>query len=531
MRRQVAAAELLKNPAPGLGGGGRVSAVKTVPPPVGGWNARDPLAAMKSIDAVKLENWFPRVSDCAIRGGAENHVTGFAVRPRSLMLHSDRTGTNKMFAATDGGIYNVSSAGAVGASVLARTNGFHNWCQMATSAANWLIAPNGVDAPAYFDGTTWTAVDSLSTPALTGVASTDLIAANVYKRRLFFIEKERLNFRYLAVDSVGGALGDFPLGPLCTKGGYTMAMGTWSIDSGNGPDDYAVFVTSEGEAVIFTGTNPASASDWLLIGVFFVGRPLGRRCMAKLGGDLVLLTEYGAFPLSQALRNATIDIKTALSNKIEGAFIDAARVNFTNRGWTIAILPARGALLVNVPKIDGGASAEQFVMNTTTRSWCKFTGWNAGDLCVFNRELYYTAANKVVKAWINTFSDFGTNIVADAQTAFNNFKDPRTKEWKLFRPILRTNGSLQYSQGIAVDFETAPTLSEASYSVVSGAVWDVSLWDVGTWAAGLESIMNWETPGAKPGEYGAGLLKIATNSLEVQWAANDYIFEIGQVVG
>lgn len=506
-----------------------VGIIKSLPAPIGGWNARDPLAAMKPIDAVKLENWWPRVADCVIRGGTEDYVTGFGSRPKTLATYNAQSGTNKLFAATDSGIYDATSAGAVGAAVIARTNGYHVWVQMAVSGGSYLIMVNGADKPAYYDGASWTAVDGVSTPALTGVTTTDLVSVNVYKRRLFFIEKQTLSFWYLAADAIGGALTEFLLGPLCAKGGYTMAMGTWSLDSGAGPDDYAVFVTSEGEAVVFTGSDPGDSTLWSLVGVYFVGRPLGRRCFRKYGGDLVLLTEYGAFPLSRMLQSSAVDLKQAITNKIEGAFIDAARSYGTNTGWMAEVYPAQGALIVNVPTVDGGTSAEQYVMNTTTKAWCKFTGWNASDFIVFGRDLYLADATKVSKAWIGN-DDNGANIVADGQTAFNNFSDPFNKDWKFYRPMLRVNGAINFTQGIAIDFDPNPSLSTATYTVISGATWDVSLWDEAYWAAGLEVVRDWKTPAAKIGEYASGLLKVATNSLEVQWAANEYFYERAAVV-
>lgn len=506
-----------------------LSVVKSTPAPVGGWNARDPLAAMPALDAVVLENWFPRVADCVIRGGCANHVTGFGVRPNTLMVHNGLSGTNKMFAATSAGIYDVTSAGAVGAAVLARTTGYHSWVQMAVSGGSYLAAFNGVDKPAFYDGTTWTAVDAVSAPALTGVTTTNLVAANVYKRRLFILEKNKLNFWYLAADAIGGALTEFLLGPLCTRGGYTMAVGTWTLDGGNGPDDYIAFVTSEGEVVIFTGTNPSDATLWTLVGVYYVGKPLGRRCVKKYGGDLVILTEFGLMPLTQIVQSKTVDYKTALTNKIDGAFVDAGRSYGAYSGWMMEILPQQSAILVNVPKADGGSSAEQYVMNTTTKSWCKFTGWNASDLVVFNKELYYADATKIAKAW-STRADYGANIVGSAQTAFNHFNDQRNKDCKLWRPLLRVNGALNYTQGIAVDFEANPQLSAASYSVATSSLWDVAQWDVGTWVAGLEVVNDWRTPAPKMGKWLSGLLVIGTNALEVQWAANDYLYETGLVV-
>lgn len=508
----------------------QVSVVKSLPAPIGGWNARDPLAAMKPVDAVKLDNWWPRVADCVIRGGAEDHVTGFASQPRTLATFAGLTaGSNKMFAADDAGIYDVTTAGVLGASVLARTNGYHVWTQMSVSGGTYLVMTNGVDKPAFFDGTTWVAVDNATTPALTGVTTSDLVSCNVYKRRLFFLAKGRLSFHYLPIDSIGGALEEFFLGPLCTKGGYTMAMATWTLDGGSGPDDYAVFVTSEGEAIVFTGTDPGDDQAWALVGVYFVGKPLGRKCFKKYSGDLVLLTEYGAFPLSRAIQSASVDLRQAITNKIEGAFIEAARTYGENTGWCVELLPQQGALLVNVPTRGDGAGAEQYVMNTTTKAWARFTGWNALDMLTFNKELYFCDQDKIAKAWTG-HADFGENIIAEGQTAFNNFGSPVNKDFKLFRPMLRVNGTLTYSQGIAVDFDAYPGLTTATYTVVSAAVWDAAMWDQAFWGAGLEVVKDWNTPEAKIGEYGAGLLKVATNSLEVQWAANEYLYEHAAVV-
>ena len=43
--------------------------VASLPPPVGGWNARDALANMAPTDAVTLDNLFPGVSSVTLRGG------------------------------------------------------------------------------------------------------------------------------------------------------------------------------------------------------------------------------------------------------------------------------------------------------------------------------------------------------------------------------------------------------------------------------------------------------------------------------
>src|SRR5689334_19354806 len=92
----------------------KVSITQTYPAPIGGWNARDALASMKPIDAVVLNNFYPRPSYVEFRGGRAAHATGMTGNGKTLMVYNKLTGSNEMYAATSSGIYNVSSAGAVG---------------------------------------------------------------------------------------------------------------------------------------------------------------------------------------------------------------------------------------------------------------------------------------------------------------------------------------------------------------------------------------------------------------------------------
>lgn len=510
----------------------QITKVSTVPSPVGGWNARDPKAAMDPRDAVDLINFFPRVADVILRPGEEDYATGFSGRPKALPKYTPPSGIDKFFATTDIGVYDISAAGPVGAPAVVCTNGYWNWVQMGTSAGAFLLMFNGTDAPLYYNGSAWASITAVSVPiAITGVPTTSLISAAIYKRRLFMVQTGDLGFWFLDADAIGGAADHFLLGPLCQGGGFLMAIGTWSFDGGNGPDDYAVFVTSEGEVVIFTGTDPADADNWQLVGTYFVGKPVGRKCLEKYGGDLVLLTQFGAFPLSKALLSATIDYKMALTNKIEGAFVEAARTYFNNQGWDMTILPNQSAFIFNIPTLNGGATAEQYVMNTTTKMWGRFQAWNASCFEVFADELYFADETRVAKAWLGT-SDHGQNITAFAQTAYQNFgSSTQLKFWGLFRPMVLTDGTLNFSIGMSIDFEPNAALIEASFASVQGAVWDVSLWDDSFWAQGLEIKADWRTPSAKPGYWASMLFEVVSNSLEVQWVANDYTYQIGGVVG
>lgn len=484
---------------------------------------------MKPTDAIVLDNWFPSTSRLEVRGGYSSHATAMTGNGKTLVTYNALNGTNKMFCATASGVYNVSSAGAVGASVSTPTNGKYQWTMFGDGTSNWLIMVNGVDKPLYYDGTTWTAIDAASTPALTGLTTTDIINVTVFKGRLFFIQKSSLSFWYLAAGAAGGALTEFDISAECKRGGYLVAMASWSRDAGDGADDVAVFITSEGEAVVYQGNNPSAADSWAKVGSYFIGRPLGRRCVTQYGGDLVILTENGTFPMSAAMQSASIDYKYALSFKIEPTFTASARSYGSVFGWSAIVYPGRNALIVNIPKAEDGEH-EQYVMNTITKSWCRFQEWDAEDFAMFNGELYFTAGTAVYKAWSGT-SDNSGNIIAYGKTAFDYFGDTgQKKKFKMYRPVLSVDGSISFLTDIDVDFRDEEITGTATYTVSSGAIWDTSTWDSAMWSGGLSVVKNWTNPAEWDGYCAAGKVKVSTNSLTVQWLSHDWLYETGGVL-
>lgn len=506
----------------------QISRIVSLQAPTGGWNARDALANMKPGEAIYMRNWYPRATDIVGRGGQEDYATGITGLTETLAVYNGLTGTSKMFAATDSGIYDVSSAGAVGASVATSTNGYWQTINFGDGTNQWLIMVNGTDKPNYYDGSAWTAVDNASTPALTNLTTTSIVNVFVHQKRLWFIEKDSLAAWYLSAGAAGGALTKFDLASIATRGGYLVAGGTWSVDSGDGPTDRAVYVTSEGEIIVYQGVNPASAADWQLVGVYYIGEPLGRRCLVKVGGDLVVITQIGAYPLSAVLQSATVDRRLAVTNKIELAFNDASRQYGANQGWEAIFYPAQSALLFNIPTFEG-SEAKQYVLNTSSpkKPWCEFNSWNATCFALYNGDLYYGVSTAVQKAWVSTKSDDGANIVMELKEAFQKYGSDEQKRANLYRPILRVNGSISYLTSIDVDFKDSAIIGEATYTVTSGAQWDVDDFDDAYWAANLDVVRQWSSPQENVGTWFAGNLKIATNALDVEMIASDIMFERG----
>ena len=503
--------------------------VASIPAPVGGWNERDSIANMEPLDAVTLINFFPTVSNCVLRGGSTDWATGMSGQVQSLMVYSAGA-TNKMFAAVgapDLKFYDVTAGGtAVATSVTSLSNAIWEYINITTTGGSYLYAVNGVDAPRLFDGTTWTAITGVSSPAITGVTPTTLSNVTLFKNRLWFIEKNTLKAWYLPTSSIGGAAQVLDLSSVAKFGGYIVDLDTWTIDAGYGVDDNLVFVTSNGEVIVYRGTDPASDATWALAGVWKLGSPIGNRAMLKWGGDLLILTYDGLMPMAQSLQSSRLDPRVALSDKIQGA-IARATTNHASAavGWQVFYNAKRNAVWINVPVATG--QQEQYVMNTITRSWAQFQGWPANCWDTFLDNPYYGGNGVVVRAWDDTYVDNSSNIDSNAFQAFNYFDARGVKKYfTRARPSIFTNGSPAVFVGINVDFDIDDTAAPISAAASSVALWDTGTWDAALWGASLQITNEWQ--GITGIGYCAAIqLKSASSGIQIEWASTDIVFQTG----
>lgn len=501
-----------------------------VPAPVGGWNTRDALAEMPTSDAPLLDNWIPRAGQLEARGGSEVWASGMTGAVKTIFAYTPPSGTNKLFACTDAGIYDVTSQGAVGAVKIALTNGYVNSVLLVNSAGSaYWWGCNGTDSVKLFDGTSWSSI----TGAITGVTSSTLIFPWLFKHRIFAIQKNTLDAWFLPLDSIQGAASRLPLGNLFRRGGYLVSGTSWTLDAGDGADDLCVFITSEGEVAVYKGIDPTSASNWALVGVYYVGRPLGRRCFVRLGGDVGVLVESGFFPLSKLLQTGSINFASALSNKIQPTFTAATgAVGVVAEGWEGCVYPRYDVVLLNIP-FSGGAL--QYVMNTITGAWSSFSGWGAKCFANFENELYWgsATAGTLYKAWNGTLvADLGADIVTTAHLAWDYFGS-RTmlKTVNLFRPLLAYDGTVETRWGISPDYTSIPLSSVMNRNAFStGAVWDTAPWDTSSWGQDVKRYKLWRAANHYPGYALALWLQTASNNSSIAWSGTDYIIGRGGAI-
>ncbi len=467
----------------------QVSKGKSIPAPVGGWDAVSALADMPEDRAVVLENWFPSTADVRVRRGHQVQCGGMGSGViDSLLIYNGLTvATSKMFAATANKIYDVSATGdAVVTDRTGLANNRWQYVNFTTTGGKYLWACNGADAAIHYNGSAW------AQPAITVISSSDIINVNGHKNRLWFVIKDSTKAAYLATGAVAGAATTFELGGLFTQGGYLVAMATWTRDGGSGTDDLAVFISSRGQVAVYAGTDPASATTWELIGVYDVGPPIGYRCFTKVGGDLALVNVDGVLPLSKSLNlDRATQATVAITTNINNAMNDAARSYKGNFGWELTPYAKGTMALLNIP-IQEGQTQHQYVMNTITGAWCKFTNMNGNTWAVFKDNLYFGGNSGFVYHADTGGLDLTDPVDAVGQGAYNYYESRGVlKQWKMLQPLLTTDSDARPALGISTDFRDNASLGTPSSSQIPSALYDVAVYDDDVYAIEGRTVADW----------------------------------------
>lgn len=469
--------------------GQRVQVV-TIPAPYGGWNARDALTSMEPTDAIRLENLIPDTSVVKLRSGYAAHSTGVGTRVDSLMAYTSPT-TSKLFAASSGGkIYDVTATSTATntATATAFTNGQFQHVMMGTGAGSFLVVCNGADVPFYFDGSGW------ATASITGctAGSSAFVGVTSHQSRLWFIENNTLDAWYLPSSSIQGAAVRLQLGPYCKKGGYLQAIASWTRDGGAGMDDQLIFMTSKGEAVIYSGTDPSSSTLWAKVGTFQIPEPVGRRCVTQIGADLALITSQGVIPLSQILPLSPGGAaKVAATDKISGAFQDAYANGSAMFGWQAIENSKERLLIINVPSVEH-TTTYQFVMNVMNGAWCKFSAINTNCWASLGDQIYFGGVDGTVYRYgASTLDNSTAAISAVSASAFTDLGSPANKQFQMVRTVMYAPDGLVPGVGIHLDYNTENIAVFGTNFDGTGTFWDVGDWDTFNWAGGAVLSREW----------------------------------------
>lgn len=498
-------------------------------PPLGGWNTFDAMVGMKLDFAPVLDNLLPDQGRLRMRPGYRNWSTGLPGRVGGLMAYRS-AGVGLMFAASGTGIYDVSASGAVGSAVVTGlTSAAVDGLTVAAAGGTFLLIYNGVDQEKTFNGTTWANWTATGISMRIGWATT-------FKSQVFCGRRDKLSFWYGAAAAIGGAYNEFPLQGVAKKGGGIAGAIDWTLDSGQGPDDRMAFVTTEGEVIVYSGLNPASSSTWSLVGVFSLPRPLGGRFLKPFGGDVLVLTEGGVFPLSAVV--AGIDegalASKAYTQRIEPTFLNLARARSTLAGWEVTPLPSYGLWLVNVPWTS--SNAQQVMFRAANGAMARSTGLAAACwLETGGRAFFGHASEGKVLVWGEDTSDAGMAIQGECVQAFSDFEAAGLlKRFTLMQPIVAGAAGASIRAEMAIDWLVPPPEADVGGSTYvppalgsEVAIWGVAHWGSSMWGGGLSLVSRAWQSARGIGQSGAVRLRVTSGYERPEWLGTAVVYERG----
>jgi hypothetical protein len=521
----------------------QISQSRTIVAPIKGWYVGSPLASAPDQTAILLENAFPEIDFVRARGGSTPFATGMPAFPVNTLMPYRSSGGYKMFAACNGGIYDVSNTGSVGAPLVTglNANAAFSYIQFSATGQQTLMAANGIDPVQLYNGTTWG-----TTPAITGLTGNPLNYLWTFQSNVWALQAGSLDAWYLPGSAIGGAISKYPMAPLFRKGGQLIAGGTWSIQTTGGLQFANVFVTDQGEAAIFSGTTPALT--WNLQGVYKIPQPVGPRCMLQAGGDLAIMTVAGILAISQIQSMDEIALQnTAVTNAIQPAWQDAvkARAGLTN--WQIIEWPLRTMVVVNLPQV-GSSLNTQFVANGRTGAWCRYVGWDAQCFEIgganLDKLLYGTSDGRVLQGEFGGQDDGKIYTM----TVFPSFSDmaktdygfpslsqsAERKQTKMVRPRLQTFGAISPQVTMRTDYDQSIPLPPApAGAALVGALWGVAKWGIDVWPNTNVLAQGW-IPAPAVGATISPVIQVTFGQVAtpvVSLTNTDVFFETGSLFG
>lgn len=455
------------------------------PAPFRGVNQIERLESETDGFAESLINSIPNQGSVETRLGSSLHcnITGETGSVKTLIPY---VGTSaSLFAVTDSDLYDVSSSTSSDEG-LTVTNGFCSHTIFANTSGTYLFIVNGEDKMLRYDGTDWeTETTDFDFDAAGVVTSDEFNFIHAHKNRIWTIEKDTLSGYYAPTAAIAtSAMAEFSFAGLPGLGGTLIAFATWSVDSGSGLDDLFVAATTEGQIIVYQGTDPSSASTWSLVGVYQADRPKNNRCFQKFGADLYFLTETGIYSLAKLLRE---DARAAtISRLVRPEFISRSAGTTATLGWQIFQYPEKGWILANTPLSSN--RYHQIVQNTTAsgpeEGWCFFEDMDSVCWGLHNSKLYYGTSDGKIFEYDQGFQDDDVAVESTIIPAWDYFGDTTRKRFNSVRFQVLTASSPAIEVGIITDYN--PSLDNLYTPTLDGAevvsVWDSAAWDTSLWA-------------------------------------------------
>lgn len=316
------------------------------------------------------------------------------------------------------------------------------------------------------------------------LTTADLSYVWIYKNRLWFIQKDSLSAWYHDVDQIAGELTEFPMGGVFGLGGQLTFGTTWSQDVGDGLNALCAFISSEGEAAVYQGSNPESAQDWGIVGVYQTGKPMGPKAHIRFGGDVVMASDIAFVPLSEALRRDYSQLGVnSLSAPIKALWPQEVEQRRAQE-WNCVFWSAKQMVVVALPTIDA-QTPRMLVMNAETGKWSVFTNWNATCLHMFNNRLFCGDTLGRVYELNVTGMDDGTPYTATYIPTFDQMGEIGNKTVHMVRAVMRSAHKIRERMSVHTDYVVKIPAAPDSSAPTPSSAWGAVVWGSFKWGSSL----------------------------------------------
>jgi len=503
--------------------------------PVGGLNFINSTMDFPLEDAYVLDNMLPRAYGCEIRKGWRNWVpeaNKFTAAVKTIMTYAGATkNASRIFACPaepTSKIYNVTTLGAVPIVSLTPTTAptvpgewyFTNYVNISgnlllvvAAGAGYYIYDGSGDVTGWrriIDGDGVTPdgsgkINSIKFPAVTAPTvpmTVDKIAfVWIWKTRVWFLRKDSSLVYYLPSGQVTGIAAEFDFGQQLNQGGSLQWAGNWTYDSGDGIDDGLILASTEGQILVYEGTDPAVAASFQMKGRWYAGRfPYGRRNFCDHGGNIVFLCEYGIVSISDLVsgRLHTANLAGSVGYKMNPRLSRQVSENLDKPYWFMHPYAPDEMLVVGTPMYDMIGYRQTVAMNSVTDAWCTFSGMDFLSADVFHGQFIYGSANGTVnQAFFGNLDGMkfdntgGVLVSARLQGAFNDYGEPNLNK-RILRVKLygRAQADPTFNARYLSEYKledpiSAPTAKvdkvyrwddDGSSTGTRGSRWDEALW-------------------------------------------------------
>lgn len=495
--------------------------------PSRGMNARDALSLMAPVYGISLVNVLCEQYGLRTRKGYKEWTstlggTGDSGPVGSILVYYPAIGgTPKVFATRSVNLYDVTAGGTPGAPLLTTLSSlyvtsimFHN------TAGAFLLACADNGGYFYYNGTAWTVPTfGAGTGQIGNIDPAKLCFVMEWKKKVWFVEKDSTHAWYLATSAITGPATMFDFGEHFSRGGKLVALANWTVDGGQGVDDYLIAVSSQGDVVIYQGTDPNSASTFKQQGRWSIGAlPAGRRSVYASGGDVYILSQQGVIPVSKLLaagKDVEVRAKISLSYLVDPIVADQMQRTSQLAGWQIVLLAKEELVVVGMP--DG----RYLAMKTTTDGWSILKDLPYSCFGTYDATIYAGSRDgRVLSGFDGQFDDFklgvrsGEPVRCEVTPAYQSPSRGKSMTVLMMRPTFLSQVDPTIRFAMLFDYGIPTNVIVPSLPTRVPDAWGVGLWNSAIWSGSQKPIKRW---------YGAAGQGIATTPQVVYSCLGDTV--------